>query len=148
MSISSIASAIVSANSWKWALSASALSLTAGTAIGWHERSLREPAILEAQKNADIAECNNDKAITKEANDALQKDRDIIARKLASARLQHPMRCVSVSNGAQLPPGGSEHARQDGISPDWLREYAAECEEYRGEIGVCIKFINQISGNH
>lgn len=100
-------------------------------------------AKVEAQKTADAAQCNNDKQITKEANDALQKDRDTIARRLAALKLQAPAACVPVTGTANLYGGGPEHAGQNGISSDWLREYAAEAETYRSEVITCIKFINQ-----
>lgn len=131
-------------NQWGiYALVALAL-FAAGSLTGWHERVLREPAMLEAQKTADNKQCNIDKQKTKEINDEIVKDRDAIAARLSALKLQHPMRCVPVTGKTKLPAGGREHAGQNGgsVSSDELRDYAAECEGYRTEVIACTLFLD------
>lgn len=130
---------------WVMTLALLAVVFAVGGMIGWHERVLREPGMLDEQKKSDNQQCNTDKLITKEANDDLQKDRDAISAKLAALELQHPATCIPVTGKAQLPAGTGQHAGQNGagVSSDWLREYAAECEGYRSEVTTCIDFVNQ-----
>lgn len=101
----------------------------------------RHAAAIEAQKTADIQQCNIDKQITRQANDNLQKDRDDITRKYDDLRMHKPMRCVVPSKPSELSSGGVGYARQNGISPDWLRGYAAECEVYRRSVVTCVAFL-------
>ena len=98
---------------------------------------------LDGVKSA-LSSCEASKIVTKEANDALQRDRDIIAAKLASARRVQP-RCVPVASGQpNALKAGAEHARPyaRGIRTEWLLDYAAQCETYRSERIVLEKFIN------
>lgn len=99
---------------------------------------------LAAQQSADVTACNTDKATTKETNDALQKDRDDIAGKLAAYKLHQPSSCVHVAGHTNLPGTGAGHAAENGISTDWLRDYAAEAEGYRRELISCTGFIDQV----
>lgn len=100
---------------------------------------------LVAQQAADKQVCDSDKAITKESNDALQKDHDAIAARLTQL-LQSPATCVSISQPAQLPSSGqSKHAGSHGISSSWLRSFAATCEGYREELNTCIDFTTKAS---
>ena len=124
-------------------LGALLVSFLGGAALGWHEKSIRVPALLEAQKTEDAKECKKKQAKTKEAQSALQKKYDAIAAKLAATQLQ-PATCVVVTRPSDLPSGGAEHAGQNGsgISSDWLRGYAAEAERYRSERIVCEDFLN------
>ena len=121
--------------------------LITGFCVGWHEKALRVPALLEAQKAEDVNACTQAQQTTKEANDALQKDRDDIAARLASLKLQHPAACVPVACKAHIPARGDEHAGQDGagfgLNTDWLRDYAAEAELYRSQLMVCTTFLDQ-----
>lgn len=120
------------------------------TAVGWALHSIDVKRIeykaaqaIEAQKTADLKQCNIDKQITREANDAIQKDRDAIARRLASAKLRLPAACTPVARAAELPDSGQQYAGAHGIRAEWLLDFAAECEEYRTQITVCSNFINQ-----
>ena len=107
----------------------------------------KHEAALIAQRVEDQKQCDMDKNLTKEANDALQKDRDTIAARLNSLLMQHPAGCVMpVPHSSQLPSSGKgKHAGQNGgragVSTDWLREFAAECEGYRTEVEACTKFV-------
>ena len=118
--------------------------LIGGFWLGWHERALREVAHLEAQRAADLKQCNDAQTKTKEANDALQKDRDTIASRLASYKLQHPSTCIPVAGAAQLSSNRPEHAGSHGggLSSDWLRDYAAQAELYRSSLIVCVDFLD------
>lgn len=118
-------------------LAAGAVLLLSGSYTGWHERALREPAMINGQKNADIAACTEVQAKTKGENDALTKDRDRIAADAARYKLQHPNQCYILTNDGKLQPSGNQHAGMHGISSNWLRDYAALCETYRSELIVC-----------
>lgn len=116
----------------------------AGGATGWHEKAIRVSALLEAQQAADQQTCAKAQQITKEAQNALQKDHDDIAAKLAALKLRHPGTCVPVPGKTQLPASGGKHAGQDGagVSTDWLRDYAAESETYRASLVICEKVLD------
>lgn len=104
----------------------------------------KQATALIDQQASDKRVCDSDKAITKESNDALQKDHDAIAARLTKL-MQQPAACVPVSQPAQLCiTGKTGHAKQNGISSSWLRSFAAECEGYRRELNTCIDFTNHL----
>lgn len=119
------------------------VSFSGGGLLGWHEKAIRVPAMLESQQTIDQQACAKVQQLTKDANDVLQKDRDGIAAKLAALRVQHPSTCVRVASSSNLPAGGGQHAGQDGngLNSGWLRDYAAEAEQYRAEVMVCTEFL-------
>lgn len=122
------------------------VSLGGGGIVGWHERAVRVPAELTAQMNTDQANCEKAQQVTKDANDALQKDHDSIAAKLRSLKLQHNSTVVvPVTSGANLSGRGNQHAGQNGnaLSTDTLRDYAAEAEQYRSQFVVCKGVLDQ-----
>lgn len=89
-------------------------------------------------------ECKDNQAITKRVNDDLLKsDVEIVNLLIDSKRLQ-PAGCIlPVTRETLLAPGGAEHATKNGISTDWLYDYAAECETYRSQRIALEKFIDQ-----
>lgn len=98
---------------------------------------------LDQQKVDLEKKCKADQAITKGANDDLQKKYDSIAGKLAVAKRLQPARCIVPASSKTIAPGGGNgHAGQNGISSDWLRDYAAECETYRTQRVTLEKFID------
>ncbi len=100
---------------------------------------------LNDQKTQLEAQCAEHKAITERANDDLQNEYAAIARKLADAQRLRPARCVvPTARPPVAPAGGGEHAGQDGISSDWLRHYAAECEGYRAERLILERFMDAV----
>ena len=86
--------------------------------------------------------CEVDKQITKEANDDLAKQRDAIAARLATLQLQPAVCITPTANKTGADNSGAKHARQHGISSQWLRTYAAKCETYRQERLILEKFID------
>lgn len=116
----------------------------AGGVLGWHEKSIRVPSLLDKQQIADQQACASAQAKTQEANDALQKDRDLIAAKLAALKLQHPTTCVPTACSPHVSGSGAGHAGQNGagINTDWLRDYAAEAESYRSQLVICKQFLD------
>ena len=108
-----------------------------GGAVGWHQKSLRVPALLEAQRQADAKACNEAQTITKEKNDALVSARDRIASDLARFKRLQPDACLNLAVDGKLYPNTGEHAGVHGINTATLREYAALCETYRSELMVC-----------
>lgn len=129
------------------ALGAVIVAFLVGGFFGYQYRAGKVPAELFAQQTTDTKECDKSQAITKGSNDALQKDRDTIAGKLAAVSLQHPSACVPVARSPHVCSDGQQHAGQDGNSPatgvssDWLRAYAADAETYRSELSVCTGFL-------
>lgn len=97
---------------------------------------------LAAQESQLNAACEARQKITKEANDALQAALNTTATKLAVAKRVHLSHCVVTTDGklAGSAANGGQHAGQNGISSDWLRDYAAECENYREEVIVLDNF--------
>lgn len=126
------------------AIGALLVSFAGGGLLGWHERTVRVPAELTAQQDVDAKECQQAQQLTKGANDALQKNRDAIAAQLNTYKLRHPATCVRVTGTADNPSGGAEHAGSDGASVNtgFLRDYAAQAEQYRAEVSVCNEFLS------
>lgn len=100
-------------------------------------------AALKEQKTSLEEKCKADQAITKGANDALQQKYNSVNSKLAALKRVQPARCVvPVTGRADAAAGGGGYAGQNGISTDWLRDYAAECETYRGQRIALEQFID------
>lgn len=102
----------------------------------------REKANQLAGVKSALSSCQTNQTLTKEANDALQKERDTIAGRLARAKRVQQSRCVPVSNASNTQPTRAEHAGSNGISSDWLLDYAAQCETYRSERIILEKFVS------
>jgi hypothetical protein len=118
--------------------------LMVGFGVGWHEKALRVPALLEAQKKADAKQCETEKQTTRKANDTLQNDRDRIAADLARYKRLHPRSCVIPARQSDVREGGAEYAGGNGVvagTTDDFRDFAATCERYRSEVMTCINFL-------
>lgn len=126
-------------------LGAILLSLIVGAIGGYYFEKSGIPAKLTAQQSTDKKECEAAQQITKDANDALQKNATIVSNVLTANKLQHPTTCVPVTGTTKHSSGGTKHADTNGASlnSDWLRTYAAQCEQYRGEVTVCTDFLTQ-----
>ena len=124
-------------NNWKLLAIAIPSALLALQVLSWRSEALKVPGLESALSN-----CEAGKRITTEANDALQKDRNTIAARLAAAKRVRA-NCVLVSSPANPGETRAEHARRNeqGISSHWLLDYAAVCEQYRSERIVLEKFI-------
>lgn len=99
--------------------------------LSWRNQALQLPRVKDA-----LSSCESGKLLTKETNDALQKDRDVIARKLSAVKRVQPVSCVTPARKPDLIYAGREYARADGSvagTSDDFRDYAAECETYRSE---------------
>ena len=83
-----------------------------------------------------------------ETNNALQKDRDVIAKRLAAAKRVRPT-CFLISSEANPVGVGAEHAGRNGkgLSGEWLLGYAAQCETYRSERIRLESFIDNATQN-
>lgn len=128
----------------KLVLISAALAGLGGFALGWHEKALRVPALLEAQKQADKEQCDLEKATTRRANEKLQADRDRITGDLTRYKRLHPTSCVIPARQSELRSGGAEYARGDGKvagTTDDFRDYAATAERYRSDLLTCIQFL-------
>ena len=102
-------------------------------------------AAIAAQKTADVAQCDAEKKVTKEATDALQTNRDQLAASLAALKLQHPATCVVISRPSDVRNRSGRPARSNehGLNSDWLLDFAAnQCSNYWRQLKVCDKFLN------
>lgn len=122
--------------------------LVIGAAGGYYFEKSRIPAKLTDQQTVDKQECDKAQQLTKGANDELQKDRDSIAAQLTTFKLQQPTACVCPASSPDPANCGAQHANAHGASPrgvstDWLRDYAAQAEQYRAEVSVCASFLQQ-----
>ncbi len=118
--------------------------------FGWHSRGQWDESRLKDALSAQVitlqAQCAEEQKLTKGANDALQKSVFDITAKLNTAKRVHHSLCVRpISGVAEHPAGGREHAGQNGISTDWLRDFAAECEQYRSEVIILNDFGNKLN---
>lgn len=60
---------------------------------------------------------------------------------------QRPAKCVTVSPASGVHSGsgsGREYDSENGISTQWLGEYAIKAETYRIERNACKSFVNQV----
>lgn len=121
--------------------------LIIGAAGGYYFEKSRIPSKLTDQQTTDKQECEQAQQITKGANDVLQKDRDDIAAQLTTFKLQQPAACLQLAGTTHIPSAGAKppaaNGNRAGISTDWLRDYAAQAEQYRTEVGVCKDFLAQ-----
>lgn len=127
---------------WKlilYGLLALSLSVLILVVNGWREKANKLEAAESALSSA-IVKCESDKKITENANDALSKDRDAISLRLASL-LQQPSQCVQPTGAAHSGKGGAGHAAAN-VSSAWLLNYGAQCENYRSEVIVLDKFLD------
>lgn len=89
---------------------------------------------LKKQLVSDDAKCAQDKQVTEDSQHDLQKRFNDISAKLNAHKLQPMPKCIIPATKSVSTAGsGPGHASQNGISTDWLRSYAAECEQYRQE---------------
>lgn len=108
-----------------------------GSVVGWYQKSLRVPALLEAQRVADVKTCKEAQSITKETNDELVIARNRIAADLERHKRMQRNTCVHFTVNGKLQSGEGQHAGVHGVNTDTLRDYAALCETYRSELIVC-----------
>lgn len=121
------------------------MSFTGGGLLGWHEKALRVPALLDAQKTTDQTACATAQQLTKDTNDGIQKSDTYITQRAAALGLQHPSACVRASSRTHIPASGPQHAGQDGavIDTGQLRAYAADAETYRTNLSECTEFLTK-----
>lgn len=125
---------------WQGALAAFLLSYALHCVSMAYLEAAHEKALSD-QKTALIAQCDKDKATTKEAQDALQRNYDSIAARLARFKRMQRASCVPVSSSADGSGSGNGHVGTNGISSGFLLDFAAECETYRSTVIVLDKFI-------
>lgn len=125
---------------WQGALAAFLLSYALHYAAASYVEARHEEE-LTAQKTALTAQCDKEKTTTKEANDALQRDRDFIAARLVRLKRMQLTSCVPVSSSSNNSDSGDGHAGAHGLRSEFLLDFAAECEGYRSTVIVLDKFI-------
>lgn len=125
---------------WQGALAAFLLSYALHCVSMAYLEDAHEKALSD-QKSALTEQCDKDKAITKGAQDALQRNYDSIAARLARFKRMQLASCVPVSSSPNDSGSGNGHAGAHGISTGFLLDFAAECETYRSTVIVLDKFI-------
>lgn len=102
---------------------------------------------MAAQKDQLEKQCADDAAITKGKNDELQTNLDAVSRERDRLKRVQPARCIIPSSGkADVAGVRQEHATGNGIgiSSDWLRDYAATCEQIRLSFQTCTGFVDEV----
>lgn len=101
-------------------------------------------AALEAQSKSLNDACEKDKALTKDANDGLQKQYSIIntRRDVIDGVLLPNCTAYVPAYSSKPVAAGQQHAGQHGLSTKWLKHYAAQCETYRQERVALEAFIS------
>lgn len=107
------------------------------------------------QTSDDLAVANNaieqhqkNVLITERANNEYQTDIDRLNADIKRLR-KRPAKCVTIAEPSGVRSGsgsGREHGRENGISSEWLYEYAVEAEGYRLQRNHCKKFVNDVWG--
>lgn len=120
-----------------------AVALGVWQVLDWREKAHRTEA-AESARDAAIEQCAKDKLVTKETNDALQKSRDDIARRLADLKRMRPAQCVPIASATHPTDGGWQYAGSNGVDSDTLRDYAAQCESYRAELLGTWEFMDRV----
>ena len=132
-------------------LAIAAIIFTVGTIVGWNVSGWisdwETSAKLMKQASAMTLQCDNATKRTKDANDELQKNYARIRNRLAADRLRGSKCTIPLGSEALAILARAGYAGHDGISTDWLREYAAQCEIYRSERIVLEKFIDDQSAD-
>lgn len=121
---------------WETLMIVFTVALATGFWTGWHERVLREPAMITAQQVADTKACNNAQATTKGENDELVRARNRIAADATKYKRLHPDTCLYFADTGELRSVANKYAGMHGISTGWLRDYAALCEDLRSELAI------------
>lgn len=103
---------------------------------------------VAAQAKSDSEKCNQEKAITKETNDELSKNIDAITKRRNALNGVYGANCVPIiSPTGKTDPAsaGNQYAGQNGkgVKSTWLRDFAAECEQYRQETITLESFIDK-----
>lgn len=123
-----------------------AIVITMATYAGWHVRGVFDEvsttAQLAAQAKEITAQCKAAQKITKEANDDLQNEKTRIADELANLKRVRPATCVPIARPSDHCSSGTGRAGGNGLSSEWLLDYAARCETYRSEVIILDKFLD------
>lgn len=131
------------------------LGAAAGAALVWLIHLVILAGVNEDHRNAMAKQkanleksCADDAAITKGKNDALQSNLNSVIRERDRLKRVQPARCVLAAASGKTNVAGvpREHAGQNGIglNTDWLRDYAAECEQIRVSFGTCTGFVDAV----
>lgn len=123
----------------------------AGFALCWLIHMVILAGVNESHRQALVdlqtkleKECKDNQAITKGVNDDLLKNDFDIGSLLNSSKRMQPASCIVPASSKTVPAGGGiKYAEQNGVSTDWLYDYAAECETYRAQRIALEKFIDQ-----
>jgi predicted nuclease with TOPRIM domain len=97
-------------------------------------------------KNAIIKTHEDNKAITEEVANDLQNDLNRLNVELNRLR-KRPAKCVPVTRSAgrgDEPAAATELSDRDGLSDQWLYEYAGRAEQTRLTLIACQSFINRV----
>ena len=103
---------------------------------------------LEAQRQSLVAQCEKDKAITKEVSDELQTQLDDARSQLARAKRVQPNRCVPVladpAKRNDATPGDTQLHHADGVYSDALLDFAYDAEVVGRQLDACQSFVTKV----
>jgi len=101
---------------------------------------------LQKQLQATIDACNKNNEITRKTSYAYQTELQNLNNKLANIKRLRPNKCVVLTtdstSGLNAAASTTINDRQNGLSSDWLYEYAGEAERYRLQVIFLQSFIN------
>lgn len=97
-------------------------------------------------KNTIIATHNKNVKITEEVSNAYQNDINKLNADIKRLR-KRPARCVTVTRSASSnikPTTKPKLSERNGLSSEWLYDYAGRAEQTRLTLLACQNFINQV----
>lgn len=108
------------------------------------EVAKKEKAVKDERKI-----CADNAAITKEANDELQREKDTIDARLADAKRRLRQRegiraCVPVARKANVGEGAAKLPEQRGVDAGNILDEAARCDKVAATLNVCIDFVDDV----
>lgn len=134
----------------KFKLIAGAVIIVCVSLFVWHYKTLREEnTSLKLQlsaANETIKKHQENILITESANHDFQNDIAVLNSDIRRLRAKQ-IRCIPITGAADIHNGSGsrgEHDNADGISSEWLYEYAIDAEKLRIDRNACKKFVNDV----
>lgn len=94
---------------------------------------------------AGLSQCKDNIEISERVNNDYQNDINRLNADMRRLRSK-PSKCVHISRPSSVHTGsgsGGQHGSQNGISSEWLFEYAATAEQLRLQRNACKDFVNK-----
>lgn len=104
-----------------------------------------DAAKLAAQVTFDIQQCDKAKQITEDVSHDYQSQLQSLNDQLAAIKLRQPAHCIMpITNstpGRNAASAKTIIAGRNGLSSDWLYDFAGKTEKYRIQLVSCQQFI-------